>query len=432
MFIYDLKNSLWCVYAPSCPMLRLLSYLFLIMLIHYGLNDIWVAVDKEKCRISATHFRIPYGDFIRTQKFACDPLIGVVKQVKLTLTNGEESKEILVNGDEECVFTDGGILNHRKSQFNWIAYLLYNSDVAKHYNTADGAEQHWLSCGQFEHRLHYFAAGNINTNHALRLLLSCNMKDEKNVEEWLRYHFAIGFAQILLFDDYSNASLQHLEKDFPNLIVVRQHSLKHEYMSCAVQYAERNQFNYMIHLDADEYLYVRGNLSLSDTILTAFPKNVSAIYLHWVFFGSCALERNPGKTILNVFTKSQSIANPHVKALVQPHLVDEPVNPHTFAFKVSANLPKRAISNSQGQLIEDEGAIQQIYESDFSKHLLYIAHYHDQSWEDHLVRHVQRYRDDTGQHREYSQEFRQEFDRRFNDIVNLDLANKSQELALST
>jgi hypothetical protein len=401
------------------------------MQIFYGINATWVAVDKEKCRITSSEYRIPFNDYVRSQRFQCDPCVGVVKLVKIVWFNDSNVREVVVNASEECVFTDSGIVSHNKSVFDWIAYLLYNVDVARHYSTREAAEEHWVKCGQFEGRKHAFSRIAQQSEAKLQMLLSCNMKDEKNALEWLQYHFAIGFSQILLFDDYSNPGLEILEDKFPNLIVVRQHSIKHEYMSCALQYAQRRKFDYIMHLDADEYLYIRKDLCLSDLIVSAFPTNVTAIYVHWLFFGSSALERNPKNTLLDVFTKSEKVANPHIKALVRPNCVDSPVNPHTFNFITSISLPKRTISNSQGHLIEDDGAVQQSYETDFSKHLLYIAHYHDQSWEDHIVRHVQRYRDDTGHYREYSQEFRQEFDRRFNDVDNLDLANKAKELKLS-
>jgi FkbM family methyltransferase len=71
--------------------------------IYYGCDDIWVRVDETKC-ISANGYKLPSGDINRARLFQCDPVVGVVKQVKLHFP--ATSQTVTIFDDEEVHFND--------------------------------------------------------------------------------------------------------------------------------------------------------------------------------------------------------------------------------------------------------------------------------------------------------------------------------------
>ena len=101
-----------------------------------------------------------------------------------------------------------------------------------------------------------------------RILLSTNVRDERNLSEWVLYHWKIGFDGIWIWDDFSTSewSPETLLKDLPSLPHGKNLELVHgkdhprvrdkkAYMNKAKQYASCNGYDWMIHIDLDEYFY---------------------------------------------------------------------------------------------------------------------------------------------------------------------------------
>ena len=109
-------------------------------------------------------------------------------------------------------------------QFNWKQYLANYPDLTNAgINDHVGALKHWNVHGKNEGRTDKSLINNSiipviqKNSRQLNLFLSTNVRDEKNIVEWIDYHSRIGFHTILVVD--------HLSK-IPVADIVKQHSFK--------------------------------------------------------------------------------------------------------------------------------------------------------------------------------------------------------------
>ncbi|AYV86694.1 MAG: hypothetical protein Sylvanvirus6_35 [Sylvanvirus sp.] len=288
-----------------------------------------------------------------------------------------------------------------EAEFDPSSYLMFNPVVASNslYNTLEGARAHWILHGQFEKRA-YFKKGSLHLDSleskTMPILLSANAKDEKNLVEWVMYHLALGFTHILLFDDFSKIPIEHVLEKYVKtnqVTVVQWHTQKGPYIEAAVHFGNLHGFAYMIHLDLDEYLYIKPEFSSIQSLVKTYPVDVSAIYFHWMFFGSNQLEDNTKNTLIDVFTRSEDHLNPHIKTLVNPSLVSGCRDPHTYHFHSHVQV-NRYNGKRERIRYDDAHSIQNQYDKNKDAPGAYIAHYCYQSWQEYLVRKIQRVRDD--------------------------------------
>lgn len=257
------------------------------------------------------------------------------------------------------------------------------------------------------------------------ILLAMNCRDEANIREWVLYHSTLGLQPtdgILIFDDMSQTPVQnhlHEWKWFPSLLpnitIQRTHKGKFEYMRMALSFAKENRFDWLLYIDADEYIVVGSQYhdNLRDFIQKNIDENdsgpLAAIGLFWKHFGSSNLDHNPtnGNQCLAIFHKCASQITPTLKVITNVPLTTGPLSPHHYSYLSTIkkskiiycpfmktflpNLPKQhndpkfiAIMLKALAEREQEGTDHE-----------FIAHYSIQSWKEYCFRR-NRPRDDNG------------------------------------
>lgn len=124
-----------------------------------------------------------------------------------------------------------------------------------------------------------------------RIALCAIVRNEiRSLVEWLAYHKALGFTELVIYDNASTdgtsdvlrvldeaGELVHL--DWPHSVGARPQRLAYEHAR------KHSDADWLAFFDADEFLVLHGDASVAD-FLARFPDDVSAVAVNWVVFGS--------------------------------------------------------------------------------------------------------------------------------------------------
>ena len=237
-----------------------------------------------------------------------------------------------------------------------------------------------------------------------KIYLSTNMRDERNVIEWVIYHLIIGFDKILIVDNNSEIPIKTLIKEYnlSNYVDVIEYSIngaiKIDILNNYVKpYMLINQVDWFIHLDADEYLNLNNNYQNVKDLLNIFNKNdTNMIAINWLNFGSNFHDVCPEGLLIENYIKCDTDcyvmgAGYPVKCFVNPYEITYTEHPH-YWFMTNNNKGKSA-RNLNWKIGP--------YNDNFNGMLepVYINHYAVQSYEEYMRRKINRVRDDYGNSR---------------------------------
>jgi hypothetical protein len=253
-----------------------------------------------------------------------------------------------------------------------------------------------------------------------RVCLFTNARDEKHIREWAAHHLLIGFSKIIIFDHKSTTPLKEVFKNFDKRVKIINVShiegaIKMVLMSKAAKIAQLLKMDWMIYLDADEFIILNKKFIGIKHLLSVY-NHADSLGLNWLMFGSNNLEKDPDGLILENYTKSDSSLNEHLKSFTRPKKIINVSNPHYYNIK-----------DRFRYFTVDNQNLQGIYHSSKPNisHLnvpAYIGHYVNQSEETYIKRKVNLPRDDNGEKRH--QENIKNIHNQFNSIENSYPKNK--------
>jgi hypothetical protein len=288
--------------------------------------------------------------------------------------------------------------------FDWIQYLNNYSDLRRAgIKDQRSAYRHYLRYGKSE--------GRTDGIKKKKIYLSTNVRDEKNLEEWVDYHILLGFEHILIVDHLSIIPVSEILKNSIHIdkITIKRYKVSTGIIKSdiikkiVIPFVTENDCDMFIHLDADEYMYLKNHTNIVEYInyINGWGKQ---IVFYWLLFGSNYLEYPPTNNSLiynyNRCSYDKSIyANNIVgKCMVDPKILDlKTINntkilyPHSWYITKNAGIVDvngnnlkldklcRIINNSNKVNINDNA---------------YIYHYELQSWKTYYLRKVSRNRDD--------------------------------------
>jgi hypothetical protein len=173
----------------------------------------------------------------------------------------------------------------------------------------------------------------------MKVALCLMFKDEHEyLEEWLDYHFSIGFDHVFIYDDESRVSTKDFIGGFPKyqgLVTVReafhigrkqvlsyQHMLDHN----------QDEYQWIAFLDTDEFLVIREDVSVSEFLKDY--EEFGGLVAYWLCFGSNGhVKRQKGQ--IRPYTKRCEKTDRSarvIKSIVQPKYVANASGPHHFDF----------------------------------------------------------------------------------------------------
>ncbi len=235
-----------------------------------------------------------------------------------------------------------------------------------------------------------------NTNY----ILSTNVRDENNIIEWIIYHLLIGFDKIVIIDHKSIKPITQLIQPYSwkkKVHVIRREDegpVKLKFLNeIIVPYMRLYCKKYFIHLDADEYIYIKNG-----TVSNLLDKyNGDILTLNWLMFGCNNVESNNKNQLIPTFTKSSNTLDQHFKCFIKikKNISFKFTSPHTIKYSngetVYTNVLNKKSKLSDAIKLFNELKIETINLDTLSA---YLNHYYVQSKEDYMNRKIKRNRDD--------------------------------------
>lgn len=252
------------------------------------------------------------------------------------------------------------------------------------------------------------------------VILFTNARNEKHIKEWVAHHLLIGFSAICIFDHKSNPPVGpefvNFDKRVKVIRVEYDNPVKLKLMSMAVTIAKQNAFDWLLYLDADEFLVLNSFAGVKK-MLTHF-KYADALSINWLMFGTNHHIKEPSGLILENYTKSQLKPDKHVKTFVRPDEVIGCPNPHWF----NIYRPNRIVSitNKVMQNSDGVGYAFNPCNANYNKLHAYIAHYVYQAEETYVKRKINLDADDGTGKREKDPSLH----KKYNDVDNFGPKNK--------
>ena len=325
---------------------------------------------------------------ISSNLFSFDPYYGKIKELKIKLKSNKEIK--ILDGDQiNYIEIEEPVNNSIIESINIESINIESSSK--------------LEDDIYKDRIEKILSTSVSNEY----IVSTNARDEDNIIEWIISHLLIGFDKVVIIDHKSIVPIAKLI--FPyhwkhRVVVIRNemdgpvklHFLNKIITPYMLKYCKK----YFIHLDADEYIYIKNNYTIKELFLKyKYLQDSNIITLNWLMFGSNNMDSNPNKykCIIPTYTRSCNIIHSHFKCMIKVNILNPFIfiNPHHIVFKSDQSI----YINIMGKKV--------IYTGDVNSHFenlkpiepintlhCYINHYFVQSREDYFKRKINRNRDD--------------------------------------
>lgn len=270
----------------------------------------------------------------------------------------------------------------------------------------------------------------------MKSIIFTNARNEKNILEWVIHHQKLGFDYIFVIDHKSTIPIKKIlyvidpitlqpKYNMKNVYVLRiddNKIIKTNLMKYALKFSTKNNFNWMLYLDSDEFLVLNHTNNVNNFLHNYIPYD--QIGINWLLFGSNYREKvlNNNESIIESYTRSDKNLHNHLKSFINiQHLKYNNLlyipNPHTYVLKNMS----RSINVNYKKL---NPALSYIYNTKqhFSKVPAFVSHYVFQSYDTYINRKINLPRDDTGTFRSLLS--KKEFHNSHNEIINTFVKNK--------
>ena len=259
----------------------------------------------------------------------------------------------------------------------------------------------------------------------MKTIIFTNARNEDNILEWVVHHLNLGFDHVYVIDHKSNDPIEHKLQIIPNNLCsierIEGDIMKNKLIFDAHKYAIKNEYDWMLYLDADEFLVLNDDDNVKD-LLNKYD-SYDQVGLNWLMFGSNNLKNKPSDTVLSSYIKSMEYLDHHIKSFL--HLKRENTKymipqPHVYYLDdMSKSVTSLKVKlNSEHTYWFDTG-------KKFNEIPGFIAHYVFQSYETYLERKISVPRDDSGLFRDIIPEI--DFHLQYNDFDNFSVRDKYNE-----
>ena len=148
-------------------------------------------------------------------------------------------------------------------------------------------------------------------------------KEHDYIEEFVKYHLALGFKYIYIYDNEDIPTYETMLHKYKNNIKVIH--LPFNNYNKGVQYIALDNFikNYLFttnithvtHIDIDEFIVLKKHANICDFINEYIVGDCQAICMNWRFFGSSGRTEKTNEPNTIRFTMCEKNGNIHIKTL---------------------------------------------------------------------------------------------------------------------
>ena len=226
-------------------------------------------------------------------------------------------------------------------------------------------------------------------NYSTKTILFTNARDEKNMKEWVTHHLLLRFDIIYIFDHKSKVPLKNEFHNFSKRVIIERiemnNPVKLPLMTRAVKIAKRLGVDWMLYLDADEFLVLNNYMGVRHMLRSY--NFAHSLGINWLMFGSSYHKKDPPGLLIENYTKSVQTIDQHVKTFVRPEYVTSVTNPHFY----NVIFPNRMFSINMKNMANTPF---NVWPVDYKEVPAFIGHYVHQSEETYWNRKLKLPRDD--------------------------------------
>lgn len=203
------------------------------------------------------------------------------------------------------------------------------------------------------------------------------IRDETNLEEFILYHWMIGFEHFYIYDNESsypikNRLQQYLFKKICTIIDFPGHSQQmNAFKHCFNNFGNDNVW--IANIDGDEYIYPKKHWSIRDFL--AENDHAHAIGINWHFFGTSFHNNIQKRCVIDAYRYCSSKQDQHIKTIYKPQYTNYIAGPHNVSL----------IDNSK--YIDPSGnIISGPFNNNITNNIIQINHYFSRSLEDSYIK----------------------------------------------
>ena len=165
-------------------------------------------------------------------------------------------------------------------------------------------------------------------------------KEHDYIEEFVKYHLAIGFKRIYIYDNEDTPTYEtmlHKYKDnikvihlpFNNYIKPVQYTALDHFVE---EYLFTTNITHVAHIDIDEFIVLKKHENICDFINEYIVGDCQGIGMNWRFFGSSGRTEKTNEPITIRFTMCEKKGNVHIKTLFKKDKFVRFENCHSVVF----------------------------------------------------------------------------------------------------
>jgi hypothetical protein len=237
------------------------------------------------------------------------------------------------------------------NNFDWQTYIRNYEDLQNAgINTRKKAWHHWINHGKLEGRI-YSNAQNISPNNIKPVIFCIAKLEHDYIEEFVKYHLALGFDMIYIYDNEDQPTYAKLLEKYSNYIKVIH--FKGSYMQYPAiehfvkNFMHKNNITHVANIDIDEFIVLKSHPNIKDFISEYIVGNCAGIGMNWRFFGSSNHTEKTNEPQTIKFTMCQENGNPHIKTLFNVKYFEKYNTMHDIIPKINYH-----IKTTNGHIIE--------------------------------------------------------------------------------
>jgi hypothetical protein len=197
------------------------------------------------------------------------------------------------------------------------------------------------------------------------------------IEEFVRYHIAIGFKRIYIYDNEDVPTYHLMLKHFSPLVKIIH--IKGNNYSKAIQFMVLDHFvqNYLYkdgithvaHIDIDEFIVLKKHKNITDFINEYIVGNCAGIGMNWRFFGSSNQTQKTNIPNTIRFTMCEQKGNEHIKTIFNKDFFIGFRDPHCISVKAPY-----CIKSTNGAIINGS------FNFNIDLSVIQLNHYKSKTW----------------------------------------------------
>jgi len=200
--------------------------------------------------------------------------------------------------------------------------------------------------------------------------------EELYLDEWIKYHLALGFSHVYLYDNADSVSITHLIDTFPGQVTVIHcpgHAMQMTAYAHFLATYNSDDIKWVSFHDVDEFIVLKKHVDilgfLNDHCATG------AVCINWYLFGTAGNQGYSPEPVVKRFRYKSATMDRHVKGICCIRDIATVYNAH-FAIMTNGTCTK----DTNGKEIRGP------YNDDIPSDVAQINHYFVKSHDEHVAR----------------------------------------------